>query len=103
MKGNLEDPVGFSAGPCTFFPMRAGAHDGFGCHMHMEDLARECLLGYTPSLMKSRQFGLKSLRLGKELEQGYVITARTSLYFIPQLMDQWEARNVHKDHINYGS
>jgi len=99
MKGNLEDAVDQGA-HALFFQCGLGHMMGLDVH-DMEDLGEE-FVGYTPSLMKSRQFGLKSLRLGKELEQGYVITVEPGLYFIPQLMDQWEARNVHKDYINYG-
>src|SRR5690606_19076318 len=72
-----------------------------GLDVHdMEDLGEE-YVGYTDELKKSKQFGLKSLRLGKELEKGFVLTIEPGIYFIPQLIDQWQAENLHSDFINY--
>ncbi|NHE58169.1 aminopeptidase P family protein [Cyclobacterium plantarum] len=99
MKGDIDDAVHQGA-HALFFQCGLGHMMGLDVH-DMEDLGEE-YVGYTPSLKKSDQFGLKSLRLGKELEQGHVLTVEPGLYFIPQLMDQWEANNVHKDYINYG-
>jgi Xaa-Pro aminopeptidase len=66
----------------------------------MEDLGEE-YVGYTDGLKKSSQFGLKSLRLGKELEKGFVVTIEPGIYFIPKLIDQWQAGNLHNDYIDY--
>jgi len=50
---------------------------------------------------KSKQFGLKSLRLGRKLKPGYVLTVEPGLYFIPSLIDLWKAENKFSDYLNY--
>jgi len=98
MKGNLDDAVNQGA-HALFFQCGLGHMMGLDVH-DMEDLGEE-FVGYTDELKKSKQFGLKSLRLGKELEKGYVVTIEPGIYFIPQLIDQWQAENLHSDYINY--
>ena len=98
MKGNLEDAVEKGA-HALFFQCGLGHMMGLDVH-DMEDLGEE-YVGYTDELKKSKEFGLRSLRLGKELESGYVITIEPGIYFIPQLIDQWQAENLHSDYINY--
>lgn len=98
MKGNLEDAVNQGA-HALFFQCGLGHMMGLDVH-DMEDLGEE-FVGYTDELKKSKQFGLKSLRLGKELEKGFVVTIEPGIYFIPQLMDQWQAEKLHTEYINY--
>ncbi|MDI1322054.1 MAG: aminopeptidase P family protein [Algoriphagus sp.] len=98
MKGNLDDAVERGA-HALFFQCGLGHMMGLDVH-DMEDLGEE-YVGYTDELKKSKQFGLKSLRLGKELEKGYVVTIEPGIYFIPQLIDQWQAENLHSEYINY--
>jgi Xaa-Pro aminopeptidase len=98
MKGNLDDAVNQGA-HALFFQCGLGHMMGMDVH-DMEDLGEE-YVGYTEELKKSSQFGLKSLRLGKELEKGFVITIEPGIYFIPKLIDQWEAENLHRDFIDY--
>jgi Xaa-Pro aminopeptidase len=63
-----------------------------GLDVHdMEDLG-EIWVGYGGE-PKSTQFGLKSLRLARPLEPGFVITIEPGIYFIPQLMDLWRSQN----------
>ena len=66
----------------------------------MEDLGEQ-YVGYTDTITKSTQFGMKSLRLGRELEQGFVLTVEPGIYFIPTLIDQWRAEGKFKDFIHY--
>jgi Xaa-Pro aminopeptidase len=98
MKGNLDDAVNQGA-HALFFQCGLGHMMGLDVH-DMEDLGED-YVGYTDELKKSSQFGLKSLRLGKTLEKGFVITIEPGLYFIPQLIDQWQAENLHSDFIDY--
>jgi Xaa-Pro aminopeptidase len=72
-----------------------------GLDVHdMEDLGEE-YVGYTDTLKKGTAFGWKSLRLGRELEAGFVVTVEPGLYFIPELMDQYRAEGRFRDFINY--
>jgi len=98
MKGNLDDAVNQGA-HALFFQCGLGHMMGLDVH-DMEDLGEE-YVGYTETLKKSKQFGLKSLRLGKELESGYVVTIEPGIYFIPQLIDQWQSEKLHSEFINY--
>eukprot|EP01012_Entosiphon_sulcatum_P051488 TRINITY_DN70710_c0_g1_i1.p1 TRINITY_DN70710_c0_g1~~TRINITY_DN70710_c0_g1_i1.p1 ORF type:complete len:122 (-),score=13.32 TRINITY_DN70710_c0_g1_i1:60-425(-) len=73
-----------------------------GLDVHdMEDLGEQ-YVGYTDDLVKNTtQFGLKSLRLGKALEAGYVLTVEPGVYIIPELIDRWKAANQFTEFINY--
>ncbi|PZX55538.1 aminopeptidase P family protein [Algoriphagus chordae] len=98
MKGNLDDAVQQGA-HALFFQCGLGHMMGLDVH-DMEDLGEQ-YVGYTDELLKSSQFGLKSLRLGKELEKGFVVTIEPGLYFIPQLIDLWEGEKRNSDYIDY--
>jgi Xaa-Pro aminopeptidase len=65
----------------------------------MENLG-EVYVGYAGE-EKSTQFGLKSLRLARPLEPGFVLTVEPGIYFIPQLIDVWRAENRLADFIDY--
>jgi len=98
MKGDLDDAVAHGA-HALFFPCGLGHMMGLDVH-DMEDLGED-YVGYTDTLKKSAQFGLKSLRLGKELESGHVLTVEPGIYFNPLLIDQWQAEKHCSDYINY--
>jgi Xaa-Pro aminopeptidase len=46
---------------------------------------------------------LKSLRLAKALQPGYVLTVEPGLYFIPTLIDRWQAEGRHASFIDYAT
>ncbi|HMA76247.1 MAG TPA: M24 family metallopeptidase, partial [Candidatus Krumholzibacteriaceae bacterium] len=48
-----------------------------------------------------KQFGLSALRLGRKLQQGFVLTAEPGIYFIPELIDRWREENKLEEFINY--
>jgi len=97
MKGNVDDAVANGA-HALFFPCGLGHMMGLDVH-DMEDLG-EVYVGYGGE-PKSTQFGLKSLRLGRKLEPGFVFTIEPGIYFIPELIDQWKAKNHNSDFINF--
>jgi len=97
MKGNVEDAVANGA-HALFFPCGLGHMMGLDVH-DMEDLG-EVYVGYDGE-PKSTQFGLKSLRLGRKLEPGFVFTIEPGIYFIPELIDQWKATNHNGEYINF--
>jgi len=66
----------------------------------MEDLGED-YVGYTERIKRNNQFGLKSLRLARSLEAGFVVTAEPGLYFIPELINRWKAENKLAQFINY--
>lgn len=98
MKGDIKEAVAEGA-HALFFPCGLGHMMGLDTH-DMENLGEQ-YVGYTDALKKSTQFGLKSLRLGKALEEGFVLTVEPGLYFIPELIDKWEAEKKFTRFINY--
>lgn len=98
MKGDPKLAVAEGA-HTLFFQCGLGHMMGLDVH-DMENLGEE-YIGYTAELKKSKDFGLKSLRLGKALEPGFVVTVEPGLYFIPVLIDLWAAENKHAQFINY--
>lgn len=98
MKGNAAEAV--VAGAHTLF-FQCGLGHMMGMDVHdMEDLGEQ-YVGYSDDLQKSKEFGWKSLRLGRALESGYVLTVEPGVYVIPTLIDQWAAEKKHTDFINY--
>jgi len=98
MKGDVKTAV--AAGVhALFFPHGLGHAIGLDVH-DMEDLGED-LVGYTEEVQRSSQFGLRSLRFGKALEAGNVITVEPGIYFIPELIDKWESEGKFKHFINY--
>lgn len=96
-KGNTDDAV-VNGAHALFFPCGLGHMMGMDVH-DMEDLG-EVYVGYGGE-PKSTQFGLKSLRLGRKLEPGFVLTIEPGIYFIPELIDQWRSTNHNSEYINY--
>ncbi|MEM7370018.1 MAG: aminopeptidase P family protein [Bacteroidota bacterium] len=98
MKGNVEEAVEAGA-HALFFPHGLGHMLGLDTH-DMEDLGED-YVGYTDTLKRSPQFGLKSLRLGRTLKPGFVLTIEPGIYFIPALIDKWREEGKHTGFINY--
>ncbi|KAB2869747.1 MAG: aminopeptidase P family protein [Bacteroidales bacterium] len=96
-KGNTDDAVANGA-HALFFPCGTGHLMGLDVH-DMENLGEQ-YVGYC-GIPKSKQFGLKSLRLGRELKPGFVITIEPGIYFIPELIDLWEQTGTNKEFINF--
>jgi Xaa-Pro aminopeptidase len=98
MKGNSAAAVAAGA-HALFFPHGLGHMMGLDVH-DMEDLG-ENHVGYDEKTKRSEQFGLAYLRLAKKLEPGYVLTVEPGIYFIPALIDQWQAGKKAAAFINY--
>ena len=98
MKGNIQDAVAQGA-MGMFMPHGLGHMMGLDVH-DMENYG-ENYVGYDKKNVRSTQFGLASLRLGRELQEGFVLTNEPGCYFIPELIDRWRAEGKCKDFINY--
>jgi len=97
VKGNIEDAL-INGAHAMFFPCGLGHMMGLDVH-DMEDLG-EVYVGWDGE-PKSTQFGLKSLRLGRELEPGFVVTIEPGIYFIPDLIDLWRSKKINKEYLNF--
>ena len=98
MKGDIKQAVNEGA-HAMFFQCGLGHMLGLDTH-DMEDLGEE-YVGYTDELKKSTQFGLKSLRLGRRLEAGFVVTIEPGIYIIPELIDLWKSEHKFSNFIDY--
>lgn len=100
MKGNAEEAVEAGA-HAMFFQCGLGHMIGLDVH-DMEDLG-EVYVGYDETIQKSKQFGMKSLRLGRALEAGFTLTVEPGIYMIPHLMDLWRTEGKFLEYINYSA
>lgn len=98
MKGDPKAAV--QAGAHTVF-FQCGLGHMMGLDVHdMENLGEE-YVGYTEDLKQSTDFGFKSLRLGKALEPGMVLTVEPGIYMIPELIELRKSQNMFYEFINY--
>lgn len=97
MKGDADAAVREGA-HAMFYPHGLGHMMGLDVH-DMENLG-EVWVGYDGQ-PKSTQFGRKSLRLGRTLEPGFVLTIEPGIYFIPELIDKWRSEKRFTDFIHY--
>lgn len=97
------DPVEAAhAGVHTLF-FQCGLGHMMGLDVHdMEDLG-EAYVGYDDSIQKRTDFGWKSLRLGKELRPGFVLTVEPGIYFIPELIERWQATRHLEPFVDYNA
>jgi Xaa-Pro aminopeptidase len=98
VNGDVEEMLEAGVGG-MFMPHGLGHMIGLDVH-DMEDLG-EKFVGYNKDIERSAQMGLKSLRLAKELAEGFVITVEPGIYFIPQLIDKLKADKQYLDFVNY--
>lgn len=97
MRGNTHEAVNAGA-HALFFQCGLGHMMGLDVH-DMENLG-EVWVGYNGE-PKSTQFGLKSLRLARKLEPGFVLTIEPGIYFIPELINMWRAEKRFEQFICY--
>ena len=98
MKGNTDDAV--EAGAHAMF-LQHGLGHMMGMDVHdMENLGQN-YVGFDDEVSPSTQFGTNSLRCGRGLQPGFVMTDEPGIYFIPVLIDKWKAEHMHTDFLNY--
>ena len=98
LKGNLDDIV---ANGAHSLMMPHGLGHMMGLDVHDMENYGQINVGYDDETRPSQQFGLGSLRCGRKLQPGFVITDEPGCYFIPALIDKWHAEGTNKDFINF--
>lgn len=98
MKGNVDEAVAAGA-HALFLPHGLGHMMGLDVH-DMENLG-QVYVGFDEEVRPSSQFGLGSLRMGRRLQEGFVITDEPGCYFIPALIDKWKAEHTHESFLNF--
>ncbi len=99
MRGNTDDAV--SAGAhVMFLPHGLGHMMGMDVH-DMEGLG-QIYVGFDDEVRPNlEQFGTNALRMGRRLEEGFVVTDEPGIYFIPALIDDWKASGHCKEFLNF--
>lgn len=98
MKGDVDEAVNAGA-HAMFLPHGLGHMMGMDVH-DMEGLG-QIYVGFDEETRPSTQFGTNALRMGRRLEEGFVVTDEPGIYFIPDLIDDWRAKGLHTNFINY--
>ena len=90
MKGDTDEAVRAGA-HAMFLPHGLGHMMGMDVH-DMEGLG-QIYVGFDDETRPNlEQFGTNCLRMGRKLEEGFVVTDEPGIYFIPALIDEWKAK-----------
>ena len=90
MKGDVDEAVRAGA-HAMFLPHGLGHMMGMDVH-DMEGLG-QIYVGFDEETRPNlEQFGTNCLRMGRKLEEGFVVTDEPGIYFIPALIDEWKAK-----------
>lgn len=98
MKGDIDESVA-SGAHALFLPHGLGHMMGLDTH-DMEGLGED-LVGYDQEVQRVNQFGTASLRCGRRLQEGFVVTVEPGIYFIPELIEKWKRERINSNFINH--
>ena len=99
MKGNVEEAVHAGA-HAMFLPHGLGHMMGMDVH-DMEGLG-QIHVGFDEETRPNlEQFGTNCLRMGRRLEEGFVVTDEPGIYFIPALIDDWRQKGHCAEFLNF--
>ena len=99
MKGDVNEAVAAGA-HAMFLPHGLGHMMGMDVH-DMEGLG-QIYVGFDEETRPNlEQFGTNCLRMGRKLEEGFVLTDEPGIYFIPHLIDLWRKEGHCKEFLNF--
>ncbi len=99
MRGDTEEAVRAGA-HAMFLPHGLGHMMGLDVH-DMENLDQINVGFDAETRPRLDQFGTNALRMGRRLEEGFVVTDEPGIYFIPALIDDWRASGHCKEFLNF--
>lgn len=99
MKGDVDEAVRAGA-HAMFLPHGLGHMMGMDVH-DMEALG-QIYVGFDEETRPNlEQFGTNCLRMGRRLQEGFVVTDEPGIYFIPALIDEWRAGGHCAEFLNF--
>ena len=99
MKGDTDEAV-MQGAHAMFLPHGLGHMMGLDVH-DMEGLGQIHVGFDEETRPRLDQFGTNCLRMGRKLQEGFVVTDEPGIYFIPALIDSWKASGHCKDYLNF--
>ena len=99
MKGDTEEAVRAGA-HAMFLPHGLGHMMGMDVH-DMEGLDQRYVGFDAETRPNLEQFGTNCLRMGRRLEEGFVVTDEPGIYFLPALIDYWRASGHCAEFLNF--
>ena len=99
MKGDTDEAVAAGA-HAMFLPHGLGHMMGMDVH-DMESLDQINVGFDAETRPRLDQFGTNCLRMGRRLEEGFVVTDEPGIYFIPALIDDWKASGHCAEFLNF--
>jgi len=99
MRGDVDAAVAEGA-HAMFLPHGLGHMMGMDVH-DMENLDQINVGFDEETRPRLDQFGTNCLRMGRRLQEGFVVTDEPGIYFIPALIDEWRANGHCKDFLNF--
>lgn len=98
-KGDTDEAIKAGA-QAMFLPHGLGHMMGMDVH-DMESLD-QINVGFDEETRPNlEQFGTNCLRMGRRLQEGFVVTDEPGIYFIPALIDEWKASGHCKEFLNF--
>ncbi len=99
MRGDTDEAVRQGA-HAMFLPHGLGHMMGMDVH-DMEGLG-QVYVGFDDETRPNlEQFGTNCLRMGRRLQEGFVVTDEPGIYFIPHLIDLWRAEGHCAEFLNF--
>ena len=99
MKGDVDEAVAAGA-HAMFLPHGLGHMMGMDVH-DMESFDQINVGFDEETRPRLDQFGTNCLRMGRRLEEGFVVTDEPGIYFIPALIDDWKKSGHCAEFINF--
>ncbi len=99
MKGDVDEAVAAGA-HAMFLPHGLGHMMGMDVH-DMEGIG-QIYVGFDDETRPNlEQFGTNCLRMGRRLQEGFVVTDEPGIYFIPHLIDLWRKEGHCREFLNF--